>query len=129
MDAGEVSRRLTEAVRVADQHFESVGGSSRHYVVDCLGPALIDAGLAVVESNAPCGGGCVTAYRAGLAESRARAIRAVVASQWVIACCFLRPTGSEAEDFPFALPETTFPGAFFDLCAVAIVDGAALGGA
>jgi hypothetical protein len=62
---GEVARRLTAAVRAADQHFESVGGSSRHYVVDCLGPALIDAGLAVVDVAR------IDAERAALAESEA----------------------------------------------------------
>jgi hypothetical protein len=41
--------KLTAAVREADQAFETVGGSSRHYVRDCLLPALAKAGLKIVD--------------------------------------------------------------------------------
>jgi len=41
---------LTRAVRSADLHHEKVGGSSRHYVVDCLLPSLADEGLVVLSS-------------------------------------------------------------------------------
>jgi hypothetical protein len=45
-------RQLTAVVREADQEFLSVGGSSRHYVIDCLLPALERAGLGLVELTA-----------------------------------------------------------------------------
>ena len=38
---------LTRAVREADQEFLTVGGSTRHFVRDCLLPALHSNGLAV----------------------------------------------------------------------------------
>jgi hypothetical protein len=40
---------LTAAVWQADLDFERVGGSSRHYVRDCLLPALEAAKLKVVN--------------------------------------------------------------------------------
>jgi hypothetical protein len=46
-----ISQRLTAAIRKADVEFESVGGSSRHYVAECLEPAITAAGLAVVEAS------------------------------------------------------------------------------
>lgn len=54
--AGEISegdavRRLTSAMREADQAFERVGGSTRHHVRDCLMPALEKEGLAVVDAE------------------------------------------------------------------------------
>ena len=45
-----IERRLTAAVREADQAFERVGGSTRHYVNDCLLPMLEAAGLSVVDT-------------------------------------------------------------------------------
>lgn len=44
-------RRLTAAVRAADQHFESVGGSSRHFVTDCLLPAMADNHVVVMDDR------------------------------------------------------------------------------
>lgn len=43
----DIARQLTQAVRNADRNFEKVGGSSRHYVHDCLLPALAEQGLEV----------------------------------------------------------------------------------
>lgn len=39
-DNQEIIRRFTAAMREADQAFEKVGGSTRHYVRDCLLPIL-----------------------------------------------------------------------------------------
>lgn len=36
---------FTRAVRIADETFERVGGSSRHWIRDCFQPALEDEGL------------------------------------------------------------------------------------
>lgn len=36
----EIEKRLTSAMREADRAFETVGGSTRHYVRDCLLPCL-----------------------------------------------------------------------------------------
>ena len=44
----DLEARLTAAVREADVQFEKVGGSSRHYVRECLLPALTEAKLMVV---------------------------------------------------------------------------------
>lgn len=38
-------RRMTAAMREADQTFERVGGSTRHHVRDCLLPILAKHGL------------------------------------------------------------------------------------
>jgi len=38
---------ITRAVRAADQLFQKTGGSSRHWVIECLIPALEDEGLAI----------------------------------------------------------------------------------
>lgn len=46
----DLEARLTAAVREADVAFEKVGGSSRHFVRDCLLPALENAKLKVVDS-------------------------------------------------------------------------------
>ena len=43
-----VVRRVTSAVRRADDDFERSGGSSRHWVVECFLPALSDFGIDVV---------------------------------------------------------------------------------
>jgi len=43
--ADEVLIRLTKAMRAADKTFESVGGSTRRYVRDCLLPELESAGI------------------------------------------------------------------------------------
>lgn len=40
---------ITKAVRNADMTFEREGGSSRHYVRECLLPSLDDVGLSVVR--------------------------------------------------------------------------------
>lgn len=48
-----VARRLTEAMREADLAFETVGGSTRHFVNDCLLPALEAHHLAVVDGLVP----------------------------------------------------------------------------
>lgn len=48
MSGQELVSEITAAVRVADERFESVGGSSRHFVRECLLPALDEAGLEVV---------------------------------------------------------------------------------
>jgi hypothetical protein len=47
-DDKELFYALTRALRAADQTFEKVGGSSRHFVADCLMPALEAEGLLVV---------------------------------------------------------------------------------
>jgi hypothetical protein len=47
-----------------------VGGSSRHYINDCLLPSLADEGLSVV------------------ADHRAEKVRLVVSQQWVVAISF-----------------------------------------
>ncbi len=39
--------RITAAVRVADQRFESSGGSSRHWVRECLLPTFEEASLVI----------------------------------------------------------------------------------
>lgn len=41
----ELVRRLTAAMREADEAFERVGGSTRHHVRDCLLPILAKHGL------------------------------------------------------------------------------------
>lgn len=43
--------RITKAVRCADRKFEQVGGSSRHWVRECLLPELEAEGLAVVDTS------------------------------------------------------------------------------
>jgi len=45
--------KLTEVVRKADEHFEKVGGSSRHWVRECFLPELEAAGLKVVSADWP----------------------------------------------------------------------------
>jgi hypothetical protein len=45
----DMQRRLTEAVREADRAFEQVGGTSRHYVLECLLPSLAKARLGLVD--------------------------------------------------------------------------------
>lgn len=47
----ELIRRVTAAVRLADAQFEQSGGSSRHWVRECLLPCLDDAGLQIVEQK------------------------------------------------------------------------------
>ena len=46
----DLEARLTAAVRQADLNFEKVGGSSRHYVRECLLPALAEAKLVIVDA-------------------------------------------------------------------------------
>ena len=43
--------RLTRAVRVADRQFEETGGTSRHYINECLLPALEKYGLLIKLSS------------------------------------------------------------------------------
>lgn len=45
--------RLTKAMRAADLAFETVGGSTRHHVRDCLMSALEEERLAVVDVLVP----------------------------------------------------------------------------
>lgn len=45
--------RITKAVRLADRKFEKVGGSSRHWVRECLLPELETEGLAIVDTPSP----------------------------------------------------------------------------
>lgn len=45
--------KITEAVREADHAFEKEGGSSRHFVRDCLLDALASAGLQIVPIAKP----------------------------------------------------------------------------
>ena len=40
--------RLTQAVRVADRQFEETGGTTRHYINECLLSALEKYGLELV---------------------------------------------------------------------------------
>lgn len=47
----EIMKRLTRAVRVADKRFMQTGGSTRHYVIECLVPCLEEDGLTVCVSN------------------------------------------------------------------------------
>lgn len=44
-----VVAELVAAMREADEQFEHVGGSTRHYVYDCLLPALARRGLKLVQ--------------------------------------------------------------------------------
>lgn len=46
-----VVKELTAVMRKADKVFERVGGSTRHYVRDCLLPLMADAGLFVSSSE------------------------------------------------------------------------------
>lgn len=47
---GALLARVTRAVRVADQTFERVGGSSRHWVRECCQSALIAEGLTLTDA-------------------------------------------------------------------------------
>ena len=55
MDEKELLRRVTLAVRLADEEFERSGGSSRHWVSECFLPALKEEGLEIVDLPAPIG--------------------------------------------------------------------------
>ena len=48
----EIDDALTAALREADLAFEKAGGSTRHYVRECLHPALAARGLTVVPCTA-----------------------------------------------------------------------------
>lgn len=48
----EIIKLVTEAVQAADEHFEKVGGSSRHWVRDCFLPELKERGLEIVKTSA-----------------------------------------------------------------------------
>lgn len=41
----------TRAVRAADQAFQKVGGSSRHWIRECFFPQLAEHGLAIVRQE------------------------------------------------------------------------------
>ena len=45
----EMINKLTMIVREADDVFDKVGGSSRHWVRDCFVPLLENAGMQVVK--------------------------------------------------------------------------------
>ncbi len=49
--------QLTAIVREADEVFQRVGGSSRHWVTDCFVPLLEQAGLKLVRAADSSGGG------------------------------------------------------------------------
>jgi len=49
MDDPKLVKKITEAVRQADHDFETVGGSSRHWVRDCLLARLEEQGLTICE--------------------------------------------------------------------------------
>jgi hypothetical protein len=51
MDA-DLLREFTAAMRAADECFERVGGSTRHYVRDCLWPELQKRGLTLTREAA-----------------------------------------------------------------------------
>lgn len=72
--------RLTKAVRAADLDFESVGGSSRHYVRECLMPALDAEGLMITDTDA-----------------RVQRIRDIVGVQWAVAVTMI--VDAEANTF------------------------------
>ena len=42
---------ITKAVREADNAFETVGGSTRHWVRECLLPALQVRGFVIIRLN------------------------------------------------------------------------------
>ena len=46
-ESGEMIAKIAKAVRTADQEFKDVGGSTRHWVRECLLPALRDEGLRI----------------------------------------------------------------------------------
>jgi hypothetical protein len=48
---GEMIAKITRAVRAADEMFEKSGGSSRHWVRECLLHCLDEEGLKIVEIN------------------------------------------------------------------------------
>ena len=43
--------RVTKCVREADAVFETVGGSSRHWVRDCFMPELKKEGLTIIDTS------------------------------------------------------------------------------
>ena len=50
LDEKEIIRELTSAIRSADRTFETAGGSTRHYVSDCLIPELQKRGLSICRT-------------------------------------------------------------------------------
>tara|TARA_R110000851_G_scaffold33896_4_gene90393 strand:+ start:1463 stop:1645 length:183 start_codon:yes stop_codon:yes gene_type:complete len=54
----DVEKRITAAVREADSVFEKTGGSTRHYVRECLMPILEKNGLEVREKPRDDSGEC-----------------------------------------------------------------------
>lgn len=53
MTEQELVTELTAAMRKADLDFQRVGGTTRHYVQDCLLPALYQRGLRVIRAVTP----------------------------------------------------------------------------
>lgn len=49
MTEHELVAKITKVVRAADEEFKDVGGSTRHWVRDCLLPGLEEAGLRIVD--------------------------------------------------------------------------------
>jgi hypothetical protein len=50
-ECGEMIAEITSAMRAADERFEKVGGSSRHFVRECLLPELQARGLKIVRED------------------------------------------------------------------------------
>lgn len=51
MTKHELVAKITKVVRAADEEFKDVGGSTRHWVRDCLLPGLEEAGLQIVDTE------------------------------------------------------------------------------
>lgn len=49
LDESEIIRRVTRATRAADEAFQKIGGSSRHWVRECFLPAIEEEGLVITE--------------------------------------------------------------------------------
>ena len=52
-DNYEIVNKVTAVVREADQLFQTVGGSSRHWVRECFLPILEEHGLTISISENP----------------------------------------------------------------------------
>lgn len=50
-ETGEMIARITKAVRAADEEFKTVGGSTRHWVRECLLSCLQAEGLRIVDTK------------------------------------------------------------------------------
>lgn len=47
----EIAKKLTQAMRSADEVFKVSGGSTRHYINECLLPAIAEVGLCVIKKQ------------------------------------------------------------------------------